>query len=73
MRMRWLPALLAALITLHQPSGEIYVNPDEIMLIKPCARWYCGSDQLKAAVLVHDKEIFVLETPAEVKRLRDGE
>lgn len=67
--MRWAPALLGALITLHQPSGEIYVNGEEIMLVAPprhAASW------AKAEVTVHDKTIYVLETPAEVKRLRDG-
>jgi hypothetical protein len=32
---RGFPIALAALITLHQPGGEVYVNPDEIMLVRP--------------------------------------
>ena len=70
--MKCLPALLAALITLHQPGGAIFVNPDEIMLVKAP-----GPDlvprKFKASVLVHDTWVHVLETPAEVKRLRDGD
>ena len=70
--MRWSPALLAALITLHQPVGPIYVNPDEIMVIQPAISFNCSA-QFKSAVTVHDRTLCVLETPAEVKRLRDGE
>lgn len=70
--MRWAPALLGTLITLHQPSGEIYVNGEEIMLIQPASSYFCRS-VFKSAVRVHDNTICVLETPAEVKRLRDGE
>ena len=69
--MRWPSALLAALITLHQPSGVIYVNPDEIMVIQPGLSFNCSA-QFKSAVTVHDRTLCVLETPAEVKRLRDG-
>jgi len=70
--MRWEPWLLAALITLHQPTGSVYVNPDEIMIIQPALSFNCSA-QFKSAVTVHDRTLCVLETPAEVKRLRDGE
>jgi len=69
--MRWPPALLAALITLHQPSGAIYVSPEEINLIQPAANFFCAK-VFKSAVTIHDKTICVIETPAEVKRLREG-
>lgn len=66
--MRWL-LTLAALITLHQPTGGVmYVNPEEIQVIAP-AGIYLG----KSRVLVHDTWIAVKETPEQVKRLRDGD
>lgn len=63
--------MLAALITLHQPSGEIYVNPEEIMLIRP-SKPPMAPREMRSAILVHDTWIYVIETPSEVKRLRDG-
>ena len=63
--------MLAALITLHQLVGEVFVNPDEIMLVKP-ADPLLVPRVFKSSVLVHDTWIHVLETPAEVKALRDN-
>jgi hypothetical protein len=63
---------LAALITLHQPGGPIYVNPDEIMIVRSPDPEFVHR-KFKASILIHDAWIHVLETPTEVKRLRDGE
>jgi len=71
--MRRLALIFSALITLHAPSGkEIFVNPDEIMIVReggpPFDARHC-----KTEVVVHDREVCVRETPDTVKRLRDGE
>jgi hypothetical protein len=64
---------IAALITLHQPDGRpIYVNPEEIIIVSPPDPEF-GPRKFKASILIHDAWIHVLETPTEVKRLRDGE
>lgn len=63
---------IAALLTLHQPGNEVYVNGDEIMIVTPPTKG-AAAPWAKTEVVVHDRSIFVLETPAEVKRLRDGE
>ena len=70
--MRWGPPLLSALITLHQPSGAIYVDPEEIVIIRSPDPEMVPR-KFKASILIHDIWIHVLETPSEVKRLRDGE
>jgi hypothetical protein len=69
---RLITLILGALITLHTPSGrEVYANGDEIMFIRPDGYGLysvgCG-----ALVTVHDKEVCVRESPAEVKSKVEG-
>lgn len=61
----------AALITLHQPGGVVYVNPEEIMVVLPASPPNTPKG-IRSQVLVHDKWVYVLETPEQVKAARDG-
>jgi hypothetical protein len=67
--MRVAAILLGVLITLHTPTGqEVYVNADEIMIIRSPIPYFTARG-VGAEVVAHDREISVRETPAEVKRL----
>jgi hypothetical protein len=61
---RWLWALLI----LHDLTGaEIFVKPDEVVLVVP-ARPPMADARAQSLVVVHDTKIYVRETPSEVAR-----
>lgn len=65
---RFIAFLFGALITLHSPSGrELFVNGDEIMVIRDETTVAFWSPGCRASVIIHDRELCVRETPTEVK------
>jgi hypothetical protein len=61
---------LAALLTLHQPKDEVYVNPEDVIVVaSPGAG---APPWAKSSVLMHDKWLYFLETPQQVRALRDN-
>lgn len=69
----WLAIILGALITLHSPSGrELFVNGDEIMVIRGDTSAWDWQRGCHAEVTVHDKVLCVKEHPNEVKALVEG-